>query len=71
MGGAVYLVRHAQAEVSSGSGDRGRALTVEGKRRFAKMLETARGAMTLSRILTSPYQRALETAELLGRVLGP
>ncbi len=68
----LYLVRHAIAEDSSASGrDADRALTTEGK---AKMRRAAAGLaaleVRLGRILTSPYRRAVETAEILAAALG-
>lgn len=68
----LYLVRHAIAEESSPSGrDSDRALTADGK---VKMRRVAAGLaaleVRLDRILTSPFRRAVETAEILAAVLG-
>jgi phosphohistidine phosphatase len=68
----LYLVRHAIAEDASPSGrDADRALTAEGK---AKMRRGAQGlralGVRLDLILTSPYRRAAETAEILAAALG-
>lgn len=68
----LYLVRHAIAEESSATGrDADRALTAEGK---AKMRRAAAGlaalAVRLDLVLTSPYRRAVETAEILASTLG-
>jgi phosphohistidine phosphatase len=68
----LYLVRHAIAEDASSSGrDADRALTADGK---AKMRRVARGVhalgVRLDLILTSPYRRAVETAEILAAALG-
>jgi phosphohistidine phosphatase len=68
----LYLVRHAIAEDSAASGrDADRRLTREGR---AKMQRAAEGlkatAVRFDVILTSPYPRAAETAEILAEVLG-
>src|ERR1700745_3310838 len=68
----LYLVRHAIAEESSSTGrDADRALTREGE---AKMRRVAQGLraieVRLDLILTSPYRRAAETAEVLAAPLG-
>ncbi len=62
----LLIVRHAPAEDSSPEGDRGRALTAEGR------LEMAQAAAGLTRLLdpiatiaASPLRRARETADLL------
>jgi phosphohistidine phosphatase len=62
----IYLIRHAEAEPAGQGGDRGRALTEKGRRAFALLLESARGAMTVKRIVSSPYDRALQTAAIVG-----
>jgi phosphohistidine phosphatase len=70
----LYILRHAIAGVrsaSSSGGDSERPLTVEGAE---KMGRGARGmkAMELSfdLILSSPYVRAKQTAEIVAKVLG-
>jgi phosphohistidine phosphatase len=68
----LYLVRHAIAEESSSTGrDADRALTREGE---AKMRRVAQGLraieVRLDLILTSPYRRAAETADVLAAALG-
>jgi len=62
----IYLLRHGIAEdAAAGVRDAERALTPEGKRRLRAMLRRARTAgVEPSLILTSPYRRARETAEL-------
>jgi len=67
----LYLVRHAIAEdAAPGQADAARALTPDGSARFE---EEVRGLRTLGvRLDTlrfSPARRALETAELLGRLV--
>lgn len=66
----VYLVRHAKAEGSAPGGDAARRLTPEGRERF---LAHARGLgprLAVTRIVTSPFVRARETAALLAQVTG-
>jgi phosphohistidine phosphatase len=65
----VYLVRHAKAEQGSGD-DASRRLTPEGRKRFARLVGSLRGRLTVARVLTSPLVRARETAEILARATG-
>jgi len=67
----LYLIRHAIAEEESASGeDSLRALTDKGAK---KMRQIAKGLRALGvefdLILSSPYTRARQTAEILGDVL--
>jgi len=68
----LYLIRHAIAEEASASGaDADRALTSEGKARMRRCTEGLRAVgVRLDLILTSPYRRAAETAEIVARTLG-
>lgn len=66
----LYLIRHAIAEEETSSGeDSQRALTEKGAR---KMRQIAKGLRALGvefdLILSSPYVRALQTAEILSDV---
>jgi phosphohistidine phosphatase len=66
----LYLIRHAIAEEESASGeDSQRALTDKGAK---KMRQIAKGLRTLGvefdLILTSPFTRARQTAEILNEV---
>lgn len=68
----IYLVRHGQAEDQSASGiDRDRRLTNAGRER---MQVIGRGLSRLQiqpdQILTSPFPRASETAQIIGEALG-
>jgi phosphohistidine phosphatase len=67
----VYLLRHGIAEVGRpGHPDSERALTAEGKKKLREVLGVARGAgVEPTLILTSPYRRAVQTAELAAEVL--
>ncbi len=67
----VYLQRHGIAqELGPGGRDADRALTAEGKRKLQSVLGAARKASVRpGLILTSPYKRAVQTAELAAQVL--
>jgi phosphohistidine phosphatase len=65
----IYLLRHGIAE--DGTPDSERALTAEGREKLRRVLARARGADAApSLILSSPYRRALETAEVAVEALG-
>ena len=65
----IYLLRHGIAE--DGSPDSERALTAEGREKLRRVLARARSAdLAPSLILSSPYRRAIETAEVAVDVLG-
>jgi phosphohistidine phosphatase len=67
----IYLLRHGIAENGApGRPDSERALTGEGREKLRRVLERARDAGTApSLILSSPFRRALETAEVAAAVL--
>ncbi len=62
----IYLLRHGIAE--EGFPDPARALTADGKDKLRRVLKRAGVKPTL--ILTSPYRRAVETAQIAAEVLG-
>jgi phosphohistidine phosphatase len=65
----IYLLRHGIAEdARPGTSDADRALTPEGKDKLRRVLK--RADVTPSLILSSPYKRAVETAEIAAEVLG-
>jgi phosphohistidine phosphatase len=68
----LYILRHGIAEPArGGADDAGRALVPEGRKKLRAVLRVARGAgVAPELILTSPYRRAVETAELAAEVLG-
>src|SRR6186713_865239 len=68
----IYLLRHGIAEdPRPGQADADRALTSEGIKRLREILKRARTASVApSVILTSPYVRARQTAELAKEILG-
>jgi phosphohistidine phosphatase len=63
----VYLVRHAEAERQAAS-DAARRLTPAGRARFEAHARTL--ALRPTRIVTGPFARARETAELLAAATG-
>ncbi len=66
----LFLIRHAIAEERrTGLPDADRPLTDTGRRRFKQMVEGLdRGAIRFDRVYTSPWTRAVQTAELLAPV---
>lgn len=68
----VYLLRHGIAEdESAGVSDADRALTLDGKRKLRHVLKSvAESGAKPSLILSSPFKRALQTAEVASSVLG-
>ncbi len=68
----IYLLRHGIAEDRASSGrDADRRLTEEGREKLRKVLDRGHAAgVRPSLILTSPYRRALETAEIAAHELG-
>jgi len=66
----IYLLRHGIAEDRADGGDAQRALTDEGRKKLRRVLERAEKAgVSPSLILSSPYKRAVQTAELAAEVL--
>jgi phosphohistidine phosphatase len=68
----LYILRHGIAEEATGGmADKDRALTEGGRDRLRRVLSRAHEAgVAPSLILTSPYRRALETAQLAAPALG-
>ena len=68
----LYLLRHGIAEDHSSTGrDADRALTDEGRQKLHRVLKRAASAgVEPSLIISSPYKRALETAEIAASELG-
>lgn len=69
----LYIVRHAEAEAAGSTGDAGRRLTPRGQLQVRSAAAGLRALeVRLDRLLTSPLQRAVETATLLSEELdGP
>ena len=67
----IYILRHGIAEDAQGSQpDSERALTPEGKKKLRSVLRAAHAAgVAPSIILTSPYRRAIQTAQIAAEVL--
>lgn len=65
-----YLVRHGRAEVRHPAGDAARRLLPEGRAAFAAHARAVAAELRLTRIATSPFARAQETAALLGEATG-
>jgi phosphohistidine phosphatase len=68
----IYILRHGIAdERRPDRPDEKRALTEEGRKKLRLVVERARAArVSPSLILTSPYLRAVQTAEIAAEVLG-
>src|SRR5581483_10349460 len=68
----VYLLRHGIAEdAAPGKPDSDRALTSAGRQKLRRVLARAAAAKVQpTLILSSPYRRALQTAEIAAEVLG-
>ena len=68
----VYILRHGIAEVAvAGMTDADRALVPEGRKKLQAVLRVARElGVAPAAILTSPYLRAVQTAEVAAEVLG-
>src|SRR5947209_1866703 len=67
----IYILRHGIAEEATrGMNDADRALTPEGASKLETVLRRARAVdVEPSIILTSPYRRARETAEIAAKTL--
>ena len=66
----LYLVRHAQAESNHPLGDSARRLTPDGRSEFRARAGQLAAELRVARVLTSPYARSRETAELLAAATG-
>src|ERR1017187_1483706 len=68
----LYLFRHGIAEdLLAGRSDSSRTLTPEGRERAASVVRLARQAGVMpSLIASSPYTRAVQTAEIAAREFG-
>jgi phosphohistidine phosphatase len=68
----IYLLRHGIAEIGrAGEPDSARALTAEGRNQLRETMKVAKEADVIpSLVISSPYRRAVETAEIAVEVLG-
>lgn len=66
----IYILRHGiAADGEAGQPDSDRALTAEGKKKLRAVLRAAaKAGVAPSLILTSPYRRALQTAEIAAEI---
>jgi len=69
----IYILRHGIAEDRRpGRSDAGRALTDDGREKLSAVLRRAQGAeVAVTKILTSPLRRAVQTAEMAAEALAP
>jgi phosphohistidine phosphatase len=67
----IYILRHGVAdEPQIGQPDSERGLTSDGRKKLRNVLRTAAAAgVDPSLILTSPYKRALQTAQIAAEIL--
>lgn len=70
----LYILRHAIAEVRSGSipgGDSQRRLTAEGKKKMRRITKGMKAAkLSFDLILSSPFVRAKQTADIVAEYFG-
>ena len=68
----LYILRHGIADDGKpGGSDADRALTLEGKRKLRDLLRVAaRAGVAPQVVVTSPFVRAMQTAEIAAEVLG-
>jgi phosphohistidine phosphatase len=66
----VFVIRHATAvDAEPGQDDAARELTPDGVRKFKRAVQGVRElGWSFERVLTSPWQRAMATAELLAPI---
>jgi phosphohistidine phosphatase len=65
----LYIVRHGIAESGHPDGDPYRELTPEGKKKVEGMARFVKKKISPEVILTSPYVRAIQTAEIFSTLL--
>ncbi|MGP0072682.1 MAG: phosphohistidine phosphatase SixA [Bryobacteraceae bacterium] len=67
----IYILRHGVAEEpQTGQPDSERALTPDGRKKLRNVLRTAASAgVAPSLIVTSPFKRALQTAQMAAEIL--
>ena len=70
MPAVFYLVRHGKAEKDAPGGDAARRLTADGRSGFEALARALAPRLRLRRVLTSPFARARETAEVLAALTG-
>jgi phosphohistidine phosphatase len=65
-----YVVRHGKAEAKHPDGDAARRLTADGRDQFTAHARALAPRLTISAVVTSPFARARETADLLAAAVG-
>src|SRR5258708_643943 len=70
IGSPILLVRHAKAEREHPLGDWARSLTAKGRKSFAAQARVLAEHCSLKGIATSPWVRAVQTAEILAEATG-
>ena len=68
MTSAVFLVRHAEA--GAGGHDADRRLTADGKAAFSRLLASLGPGLAVTRVHSSPFRSARETADILAHATG-
>src|SRR5712692_1264826 len=66
----ILLIRHAKAEANNEAGDWARALTAGGRRVFRRQARRLASLAAVKGIASSPYVRAVQTAEILAASCG-
>lgn len=61
----ILLIRHAKAEANNEAGDWARGLTAGGRRVFRRHARRLASLVAVKGIASSPYVRAVQTAEIL------
>ncbi len=70
MSSHLYLVRHGKAEPDHPGGDAARRLTPEGRDAFRALVTSLGRRLAVERILSSPFTRARQTADVLSEITG-
>ena len=66
----IYLFRHGIAENYNSAGDAGRQLTSKGRKKVAVMANFLKKRVSPKMIISSPYTRAMETAQIAAKEVG-
>ncbi len=67
----IYIFRHGIAEDYRPEGDSARELTKEGEKKVEAVSTFLHGKISPQVFLTSPYVRAVQTAEIVKKILAP
>ena len=66
----LYIIRHGIAEDSNPGGDSQRVLTDTGKKKVRKMAKFLEKKVQFEMLITSPYVRARQTADIVAAIFG-